>query len=89
MLDPMLVSRDLINPAPPVVANGVVFALEEGNPPATPGSMLSMQPPVSNYTPAETRSNLQPSPGVSVGDAHAFFTTHDNTLYCFGIPMEH
>jgi outer membrane protein assembly factor BamB len=27
--------------------------------------------------------------GVSVGDAHAFFTTHDGTLYCFGIGMEH
>ena len=27
--------------------------------------------------------------GVSVGDAHAFFTTHDGTLYSFGIGIEH
>jgi hypothetical protein len=27
--------------------------------------------------------------GVAVGDGHAFFVTHDNTLYSFGIGMEH
>jgi hypothetical protein len=26
---------------------------------------------------------------MSVGDGHVFFTTHDNTLYSFGIPLEH
>ena len=30
MLTPAWISRDLVNPAPPAVANGVVFALEGG-----------------------------------------------------------
>jgi outer membrane protein assembly factor BamB len=27
--------------------------------------------------------------GLAVGDGHAFFTTHDGTLYSFGIGLEH
>jgi hypothetical protein len=89
-LIPAWSSRDLVNPAPPVVANGLVIALSEGDrktrarlyvlDAATGKELYASGPEITTY--AEMS-------GVSVGDAHAFFTTHDGTLYCFGIGMEH
>ena len=90
MLTPGWISRDLINPAPPVIANGVVFALEGGNASghatlyaldAATGKQL-----FASGDAIQTYSHLA---GISVGDGHVFFTTHDNTLYSFGIPLEH
>ena len=84
------VSPDLKNPAPPIVSNGVVFALDGGSAGAhamlyaldasTGKQLFSSGDAVASY------SNLA---GLSVGDGHVFFTTHDNTLYSFGIPLEH
>jgi hypothetical protein len=90
VLIPAWSSPDLINPAPPVVANGVVIALSEGNRKtnarlyvldATTGKEL--------YASGSEITTYAQMSGVSVGDSHAFFTTHDGTLYCFGIGMEH
>jgi hypothetical protein len=90
VLIPAWSSPDLVNPAPPVVANGVVIALSQGDRKtnatlyvldATTGKQLYASGP-------EIATYAQMS-GVSIGDAHAFFTTHDGTLYCFGIGMEH
>ena len=89
-LTPAWVSQDLMNPAPPAVANGVVFALDGGNSghhatlyaldAATGKQLFSSGDAVHTYT------HLA---GMSIGDGHVFFTTHDNTLYSFGIPLEH
>jgi outer membrane protein assembly factor BamB len=90
VLTPSWTSRDLINPAPPVVANGVVIALSQGDAKtharlyvldATTGKEL--------YSSGDEITTYAHLTGVSVGDGHAFFTTHDNTLYSFGIGMEH
>ena len=90
VLIPAWSSQDLVNPAPPVVANGVVIALSEGDRKtnarlyvldATTGKRL--------YTSGSEITTYAQMSGVSVGDSHAFFTTHDGTLYCFGIGMEH
>jgi outer membrane protein assembly factor BamB len=90
VLTPEWISRDLINPAPPAIANGVVFALEGGDASghatlyaldAATGKQL-----YSSGDAVQTYSRLA---GMSVGDGHVFFTTHDNTLYSFGIPLEH
>jgi hypothetical protein len=90
VLTPAWSSPDLINPAPPVVANGVVIAFSEGDRKtnarlyvldATTGKQL--------YASGSEINAYAQMSGVSVGDSHAFFTTHDGTLYCFGIGMEH
>jgi len=90
MLTPVWASRDLMNPAPPAIANGVVFALDGGNSShhatlyaldaATGKQLYSSEDAIHTYT------HLA---GISIGDGHVFFTTHDNTLYSFGIPLEH
>jgi outer membrane protein assembly factor BamB len=87
-LTPAWISRDLINPAPPVIANGVVFALEGGHAHATLYALdaATGKQLYSSGDAIETYTRLA---GMSVGDGHVFFTTHDNTLYSFGIPLEH
>jgi outer membrane protein assembly factor BamB len=83
-------SPKLKSPAPPVVANGVVFVLDGGSSSshavlyaldaATGKQLFSSGDAIQSYT------HLA---GMSVGDGHVFFSTHDNTLYSFGIPLEH
>jgi outer membrane protein assembly factor BamB len=89
-LTPAWTSRDMLNPAPPVIANGTVIALSQGDPgnharlyvfdAATGQELFSSDESIASY--AHHTS-------VAVGDGHAFFTTHDNTLYSFGIAIEH
>jgi outer membrane protein assembly factor BamB len=89
-LTPVWVSQDMVNPAPPRVANGVVVAFAGGNPTthatlyvlnaATGAELYSSKDQIPTYTQLS---------GVAVGDSHAFFTDHDNVLYSFGIGLEH
>jgi outer membrane protein assembly factor BamB len=89
-LTPVWVSPDMVNPAPPRIANGVVIALSGGDSSthatlyvfnaATGAKLYSSENQIPSY------SELS---GVSVGDSHAFFTDHNNVLYSFGIPLEH
>jgi outer membrane protein assembly factor BamB len=89
-LTPVWISEDMINPAPPRIANGVVVALASGNSKshavlhvlnaATGANLYSSKDEIPTYTELS---------GVSIGDSHAFFTDHLNTLYSFGIGLEH
>jgi outer membrane protein assembly factor BamB len=90
VLTPGWISRDLINPAPPVIANGVVFALEGGNP-SGHATLYALDAATGKqlYDSGDAIQTYSHLAGMSVGDGHVFFTTHDNTLYSFGIPLEH
>jgi outer membrane protein assembly factor BamB len=90
VLTPAWISRDLINPAPPVIANGVVFALEGGNH-SGHATLYALDAATGKqlYTSGDAIQTYSHLAGMSVGDGHLFFTTHDNTLYSFGIPLEH
>jgi hypothetical protein len=90
MMTPVWASRDLLKPAAPAIANGVVFALAGGDTSkhavlyaldATTGKQL--------YSSGSEVTGYANESGISVGDGHVFFATHDNMLYSFGIPMEH
>lgn len=89
-LHPVWISRDMVNPAPPRIANGVLVALAGGD--ASTHATLSM---LNASTGEELYSSKDEIPtsaefsGVSLGDGHAFFTDRDNTLYSFGIGIEH
>lgn len=89
-LTPVWVSRDLLNPAPPVITNDVVIALSSGDAQshailyvlnATDGKEL-----YSSKDEIPTHTHFS---GVSFGNSHAYFTDHDHVLYAFGIGMEH
>lgn len=90
VLTPAWSSQDFVNPSPPVVTNGVVIVLSEGN--AKTHAKLSVLDAASGkelYSSGAEIATYAKMSGVSVGDAHVFFTTHDGTLYCFGIDIEH
>jgi outer membrane protein assembly factor BamB len=83
-------SEKLKDLAPPVVANGVVFALDGGSPSAH--ATLYAFDAVSGkqlYSSGDAIQSYTHLAGMSVGDGHVFFLTHDNNLYSFGIPLEH
>jgi outer membrane protein assembly factor BamB len=88
LLTPAWISRDLVNPAPPAIANGVVFALEAGGAHATLYA-LDAATGKQLYSSGDAIGASTRLAGMSIGDGHVFFTTHDNTLYSFGIPLEH
>ncbi len=89
-LTPAWRSRDLTSPAPPVVANGVVFALDEGRTSAH-ATLYALDAASGKelFSSGDTIGSYSHLAGMSVGDGHVFFTTHDNTMYSFGIPLEH
>jgi hypothetical protein len=87
-LTPAWISRDLVNPAPPAIANGVIFALEAGGAHATLYA-LDAATGKQLYASGDAIGTSTRLAGMSIGDGHVFFTTRDNTLYSFGIPLEH
>jgi outer membrane protein assembly factor BamB len=89
-LHPVWISQDMVNPAPPRVANGVVIALSGGDT-STHATLYVLNAPTGAelYSSKDQISTYTRLSGVSVGDGHAFFTDHDNVLYSFGIGMEH
>ena len=90
VLTPSWISRDLKNPAPPAIANGVVFALDGGSSSAH-ATLYALDAATGKelYSSGDAIETYTHLAGMSVGDGHVFFTTHDNTLYSFGIPLEH
>jgi hypothetical protein len=89
-LRPVWISRDMVNPAPPRIANGVVIALAGGDT-STHASLyvLSASSGEELYSSKNEIPTSAEFSGVSVGDGHAFFTDRDNVLYSFGIGLEH
>jgi hypothetical protein len=89
-LTPIWSSRDMLNPAPPVIANGTVIALSQGDP-ANHARLYVLDAATGQelFSSGESIVSYARRTGVAVGDGHAFFVTHDNTLYSFGIAIEH
>ncbi len=89
-LRPVWMSRDMVNPAPPRIANGVVVALSAGD--ASTHATLYVLNASTGQELYSSKNEIPASAefsGVSVGDSHAFFTDRDNVLYSFGIGLEH
>jgi hypothetical protein len=84
------VSRDLINPAPPVVANGVVFVLSRGDA-KRHATLYALDGETGKelYSSEDAIHTYARLAGISISTGQVFFVTVDNTLYCFGIPLEH
>jgi hypothetical protein len=100
------VSSDLISPAAPVTANGLVFALSTGESPRVArkdGAPLTAaeiekasKPAVLHILDAATGKDLYTSgtaattfahSGLALANGRVYFSTHDNTLFAYGVPM--
>lgn len=109
-LAPVWISRNMITPAPPAIANGLVFALstgewvrqandKEGGLYQADVRAQKSANAVLYALDAATGTELWSSgnqvtsfthfAALSIANGRVYFTTYDNTLYCFGIPMEH
>jgi len=98
VLTPAWVSRDMSFPQPPVVANGVVFALSSGefnrqmSPKNGTHATLYALDAASGKELYSSR-NLVTAPaaltGMTVANGRVYFGTIDGTFYTFGIYMEH
>ena len=90
-------SNGIAAPGPPIVLNGVVFAVSNGEPIA--GARVERKPSVLYALDAATGKALWNSgnamtsfvPGVplSGGDGQVYVVTADGMLYAFGVPLEH
>jgi outer membrane protein assembly factor BamB len=90
-------STGVAAPGPPIVLNGVVFAVSNGE--AIAGARVQRKPSVLHALDAATGKALWNSgsamssfvPGVplSAGDGQVYAVTADGMLYAFGVPLEH
>lgn len=96
------ISGGMTAPAPPVVANGLIVALSSGEAWRLAGENVveRLSSPATLYLlDAATGKELFTSGkavaapshdgGVAVANGSIYFGTQDNTVYSFGIPMEH
>jgi outer membrane protein assembly factor BamB len=104
-LEPQWVSRDLVSPLPPMIINGVVFALSSGEFASEDGKLPAAQitqrssPAVlyaldgstgkAIWNSGRTITAFVHSGGLSGGAGQIYVTTYDHTLYAFGFPIEH
>jgi len=103
-LEPAWVSRDMVSPAPPLIVNGIVFALSTGEFHTSDTAMTAAQraqrskPAILYALDAATGkevwnsgnaiTSFVHSSGLSSGNSQVYVSTYDSTLYTFGIPME-
>ena len=99
-LEPAWISGDFNLPDPPVIANGVVFALSTGENAVQRGGeakrLLNTQPAVLKALDLKTGKELFNSgsameswthfSGLAISDGRVFTVDHNSNVYCFGLP---
>jgi outer membrane protein assembly factor BamB len=104
-LRPVWVSRDMVSPLPPVIVNGVVFALSSGefrssDPQLTAAQRAQRSSPAILYAldastgkelwnSGSTITSFVHSGGLAAGGGRVYVGGYDGTQYAFGFPMEH
>ena len=95
--EPVWTSNGVAAPGPPIVLNGVVFAVSNGE--AIAGARVQRKPSVLHALDAATgkvlwnsgsaMSSFVPGVPLSAGDGQVYVVTADGVLYAFGVPLEH
>ncbi len=91
VLTPRWAARDIVAPAAPAIANGLVFVLSTGN--AKSRASLHVLDAATGKPLFTSRDAVagaaNPETGLAIANGRVYFSTIDNTVYCFGIPTEH
>jgi len=80
-------SRDIVAPAPAVVANGIVFALATGDSKKNSRAVLYALDGATGkelYSSQAIVKSFSHNAGLAIANRRIYFTTHDNAVYCFG-----
>jgi outer membrane protein assembly factor BamB len=86
-LEPGWISADLATPLPPIVVNGVVFAV--GN---SASAILHALDGISGkelWTSGTVMESFAQAGSLAAGGGRVYVSTHDGTQYAFGFPIEH
>jgi outer membrane protein assembly factor BamB len=101
VLKPEWISGDFNMPDPPVIANGVVFALSTGENPVQRGGeakrLLNTHPAVLKALDLASGRELFNSgtaietwvhfSGLAIADGKIYSVDHNSNVYCFGLPQ--
>ena len=104
-LQPGWVSRDMVSPLPPMIVNGVVFAVSSGAFRANDSQLTAAERAQRSsravlyaldgttgkelWSSGDTIPSFVHGGGLSGGGNQVYLGTHDGTLYAFGFPIEH
>jgi outer membrane protein assembly factor BamB len=82
------VSRNMSSPEPPVITNGVVFALSAGE--STHATLYALDAATGKemYSTGDQVTAPGNLTGITLANGRVYFTTNDGTLYAFGIFLE-
>ena len=99
------VSRDMVSPLPPMIVNGVVFAVSSGAFRANDSQLTAAERAQRSsravlyaldgttgkelWSSGDTIPSFVHGGGLSGGGNQVYLGTHDGTLYAFGFPIEH
>lgn len=89
--EPGWTSRDLMSPAPPVVVNGVVFALSRGARNSASAVLYALDSGSGKelWNSGKTITGPVGIEGLSAGGSRVYVAADDGTQYVFGFPIEH
>lgn len=86
-LVPAWISRDIPASSPPVIANGLVFALATGDSKKNSHAVLYALDGATGkelYSSKSLVRSFSHNGGLAIANRRIYFTTHDNAVYCFG-----
>ena len=92
-LTPAWRSRDMVSPAAPAIANGLVVALSTGQPAQSkkkggPAILYVLDADTGKELYVGNKATTYSSSGLAVANSQIYFATQDSTLYAYGIPLE-
>jgi hypothetical protein len=91
-LTPVWRSRDMVSPAAPAIMNDLVVALSTGEPASSKKGGQAVLYVLDAKTGKELyvgdKATAYSSGGLAIANSQIYFTTHDGTLYAYGIPLE-
>jgi hypothetical protein len=91
-LTPAWRSRDMVSPAAPAITNGLVVALSTGEPAKSkksgPAILYALDAGTGKELYVGDKATAYSTGGLAVANSQIYFTTHDGTLYAYGIPLE-
>jgi hypothetical protein len=91
-LTPAWRSRDMVSPAAPAIINDLVVALSTGETAkgkkGGPAILYVLDAETGKELYVGDKATAYSAGGVAVANSQIYFTTHDGTLYAYGIPLE-